>query len=411
MPGAELDSAFNMQQVWQRIKGGLAFGWQYLGTLAAGSMLVGALGMGVYHSWMGDTEPPMLFYAGVFNSSAAEPPRGIISLGEGHTPPPLPHVQLHCTAGGQVQRMLHVDATGKKACLPGSSVAEQRLMYNAEGRLYRKENYGVDGQPVADASGVSVRQFEYDSAGRVVCTRLLDAAGHPISPRMPGYAVRTVRYDTQGRPLLVQHFDAEGHLMPDAEGEESVEYLYDDARRLVTRTNRVRGNVADNAHGVAVARMEAAADGHSVLYAWKNAAGEPVVHPVVEAPAVQESQGLAPGILQQRLCGMDGSLYLEGRPMVEHLVRENAQGLPEWECYNAADGLPACNDARGFAERVCQYASDGSLSRELRWDARGNPMPEYERRFIHGTSGARYRLSLHTDGSTAVLPQDAEAPF
>ena len=202
--------------------------WSWLGSAAAVALMLGVLAMGVHHvsTPNADDVPHLRCFAGVRNAAGAEPPQGITPLGTALTDAlPLPHVRVEYDTEGRVCRVLHLDAAGRVSRFPGSCVAEQRVEYDAAGRLVCKRNFNRDGQAVADASGVARREFEYDAEGRLVRTAFFNASGREVVPRMPGYAEQKIEYDTQGRPLSVRHFDAKGHPLANAEGEETVEYL------------------------------------------------------------------------------------------------------------------------------------------------------------------------------------------
>jgi hypothetical protein len=109
------------------------------------------------------------------------------------------------------------------------------------------------------------------------------------------------------------------------------------------------------------------------------------------------------GVVRRLFLDCQGEPCAGNRVCAEHLVRLNRAGLPEWECYGGADGMPVNNPARGYAERVCDYSEDGALEREYFWDAAGNPASLCERRHA-ATPAGHYSLSLHADGSTSVQP-------
>ena len=381
--------------------------WAWLGSAAAVSLMLGVMAMGVHHVMepASDERARLRCYAGVRNAAGAEPPQGITPLGAGLADAlPLPHVRMEYDADGRVSRVLHLDAAGRLSRFPGSRVAEQRVEYDAAGRLVRKCNFNREGQPVADASGVAVREFAYDGKGRLVRTSFFNASGHGIVPRMPGYAEQRLSYDAQGRPLLIRNLDAKGHPICNAEGEETLEYVYDDARGICERRNSVEGQPADNGAGYAVERTERTQDGRLTRRVWVNAAGEPVLNPTVGAAALVEEQTASPGVQRVRLCGQDGCLRHQERPAAEHLQRCDAAGKPEWECFNAADGLPTENPAYGYAERVCEYSPAGHLLREYFWDAAGRPTLCYRKDYTL-TADGEYVLSLYTDGSTELQPR------
>lgn len=382
------------------LRGAFETTWNYLGSLAAVCILASVLGLGIYHAVVADAAPLYYCYAGVHNPPGAMTPEGVLPMGPGATPA-VPHVRMEYDALGRLQRMKGVDAEGRLCRLPGSQVAEQRMHYDAAGRLMRRENLGPTGTPAEDAQGVAQREFERDAAGRVVRTRFRNAAGALISPRYPGYAECRVSYDEEARPLRVEYLDAAGNPVRNAAGEEVVVYAYG-ADGSAVRSNYVDGRLADNFAGVAREEFSPCAQG--TCRSWKNAAGEPVIHPALGAAAMRHETSAPGGVERRSFLGVDGAPCDSQRACAEHLVRSNSSGLPEWECFGGADGLPVNHPALGYAERVCQYAADGSLEREYFWDAAGLPAPTCERRHVDTHAGA-YTLSLHSDGSTTVQPE------
>lgn len=375
--------------------------WHYLGSLAAVCLFAAVLGLGIFHAVVQDAPLRFLCYAGVYNPAGAEPPRGISAMGV-NAEPGVPHVRLEYSADGVLQRMRSVDEAGRLAALPGSQVAEQRLYYNKQARLVRKENRGVSGALAADAQGVAVREFGYDASGQLNHMLFRDATGKLTVPRYPGFAECRISHDTHGRPLLIEYLGSEGEPLVNAEGEQRVVYEYDDAARSSTRSNYIAGQLAENRQGVARECEHMQPGG--TCRRWQNAAGEPVSNAAVGAAELRLESGAAPGVVRRLFLNCQGEPCAGNRACAEHLVRLNRAGLPEWECYGGADGMPVNNPARGYAERVCDYSDSGVLEREYFWDAAGNPAPVCERRHT-STPAGRYSLSLHADGASAVQPE------
>lgn len=386
----------------RRLRLAFEYAWGYMGTLAALGLLLGVLGMGIFHSYTRESPvKEVRCFTGLFNTSAPEAPRGIGLLPYQGDAMPGPHIRFEYGEGGRMERLVHVNAQGKVAPMPGSRVAEQKVEYDAAGRVKVRRNYDALRLPVADASGVSIREFEYDAAGRLVRSTLRDGQGRKITPRMPGYAEMRLSWDDKGRPLSIRYLDGDGRPIANSRGESHVQYSYDDDRHEVIRTNTIDGKLADNALGYATECRQSTADGSATHTSWKNAEGEPVQHPSLGAVALLSEQTRTDHLKRERLCAENGVMRDSARVCAEHLVRTDGQGLVEWECYNAADGLPCQNEALGYAERVCEYASDGTLQREYFWDAGGNPASCYEKRYTM-SSGACHVLSLHADGSTEL---------
>lgn len=375
-------------------------GWHYLGSLAAVSLFAAVLGLGIYHAVVQDAAGRVACYAGMVNPAGAEPPRGTLLLGKCLSPG-VAHTRMEYSAEGRLQRMRHLDAENRLCPWPGSKVAEQRLYYNKDSRLIRKENRDETGRSTPDAHGVASREFEYDAAGRLVRTRFLDAAGRLTRPRFPGYAECRMSYDEQGRPRQVLYLDAMGQPVVNAAGEEKVEYEYG-AGGSVCRRNFVGGSLADNREGVAQECFQTEPGG--TRRSWQNAKGEPVVQPDLGAASLVHESSPATGVSRRRYLDVRQQPCTSTRACAEHLMRTDRAGRLAWEFYGGADGLAVNHPVLGYAERVCEYADDGRLEREYFWDASGHAAPVYESRYTETPEGT-YALHLHADGSTEVLPR------
>ena len=370
--------------------------WRYTGSLAAVCLFAAALGLGIFHAVVQDAGAVSCrCYAGVLNPAGAEPPQGLVSLGAGDVSG-VPHVRMEYSRDGRLTRMRHLDEDGKLTPLPGSSVAEQQVCYDKQSRLRRKVNKGAAGEPAEDALGIAGREYDYDAAGRLVRTRFRNARGVLTAPRFPGYAECCLTYDKDGRLVRQEYLDADGNPVINADGEQRVVFIYGE-NGSVTRENHVNGRLADNLSGVARETRELTATG--TRHSWQAADGSPAVHPEHGAEAVQQDTLLAYGLARSRYSNAAGEPCAEQRACAEHLQRRNRRGQVEWECFCGADGLPVNQLSRGYAERVCEYAPDGSAAREFFWNADGNPAALHERRFA-----GDFALTLHADGSTAVQP-------
>lgn len=375
--------------------------WHYMGSMAAVCMFAAVLGLGIYHAVVQDAAPRYFCYAGLYNPAGAEPPAGLVPMGA-EAEPGIPHVRLEYDAAGRLARVKSVNAQGRVCSLPGSKVAEQRLYYDNQGYLMRRENRDVRGALAEDAQGVAVREFEHDAAGR--STRILyrDAGRNLTVPRFPGYAESRMYYDAAGRPLSVEYLDAEGKPIVNAAGEQRVVYEYADDGNLVIRRNMVNGVLADNRNGVAKECYREFPNGTSRQ--WLNAEGAPAEQPFTGAAALHCDLHPDMGMQRRRYVGADGKPCAVARICTEHLLRCNQHGWPEWECFSGSDGLPVDNARLGYAERVCEYGEDGGLEREFRWDAAGNPAKVAERRYVRLPQG-EYALSVYSDGSTSLQPE------
>ena len=380
----------------------LEYSWGYMGTLAAMGLLIGVLGMGIYHSMTKDAEyQAMRCYSGLLNTADATPPDGIDELPQA-VPPAVPHLRFEYGEGGRLTRLVHINAEGRPSAMPGSQVAEQHIDYDDAGRITRKSNYNALGAPVADASGVHARAFTYDEQGRLTRTEFLDRAGHSIVPRMPGFAVEKIQYDAKGRPSVIEYLDGKGRPITNSRGERRIVYDYDDEHHSSMRTNYIGGAPTENAQGIAQERHTLTQDGLTEMTSWHDASGRRVHHPSTGACARLTETSRDGTLHRERLCGEDGAPCHDKTACAERVVRTTPQGLVEWECFNDADGLPCMNDALGYAERVCEYGPDGALTKEYFWDAHGNPCTRYEKRHTNSPTEGHHVLTLLSDGSTEL---------
>ena len=391
----------------QQLRALIEYGWGYMGTLAAMGLLIGVLGMGMYHAVTRDAEfQAVRCFGGIFNSADASPPTGLDEL-PAPQPHAVPHLRFEYGKGGRLERLVHISAEGRPSAMPGSHVAEQRIEYDAQGHITRKSNYSATGAPATDASGVHARAFSYDDEGRLTRTAFLDRSGQLIVPRMPGYAVEKVSYDAKGRPERIEYEDGKGNPITNACGERSIIYNYDDEQGCVSRTNYISGVPTDNARGIACERSYTTHDGHTHWTSWYNSAGEHVHHPDSGAASILTETSRDGTLQRERICEDNGLPCRSKRAWAERVVRTTPQGLVEWECFNDADGLPCLHDALGYAERVCEYGADGALMKEYFWDASGNPCSRFEKRYTHSAEG-HHVLSLLTDGSTELRHIDPD---
>lgn len=385
--------------------------WVYLGSLAAMALLVGTLGMALYRmvEWRrigGDAE----FYYGVVNPSGAELPTGVAAVPEEVQRAGVRScIRFEYGDDGRLQRFVHLNAQGEVCPIPGSSVAAQLMRYDEHGRLLSKQNVDERGQPVADASGVSTRLFVYDEGGNLVRKETLSADGALIAPRVPGYAVEVVSYDSRRRPVVREYQDAYGKPVINSWGESRVVYHYDDDAGVYTRLNYVGDQLAENHLGYASERRESTPDARSSTVSWLDAQGKPVVNQGNGAAFLCTYGEPSTGYCREHF-GMEGPFVPEMvRGCAERLSRYDQQGRLEWECFNAADGLPCLHPCLGYAERICRYGADGGLQVEYFWDAGGHPARCYEKRYSQAACGeAPCVLSLFCDGSTSVQPLSDE---
>ena len=374
--------------------------WNFAGSMAAVCLFAAVLGLGIYHAMVSDADFRHVCYLGLRNPAGAFPPVGVVEL-HGASSPGVPHVRLEYGPGNRVLRVKSLNAEGRPCNLPGSQVAEQRLRYDARGHLVQKENFGALGAHAEDALGVSIRDFERDAAGRVVRITFRNAAGELTVPRFPGYAECRVQYDVLGRPLRVEYLDSAGLPVRNTEGESVVEYHYADDGSVV-RSNYVDGVLADNYAGIA--RESSCMSESGICVKWTDAAGNAVLNPFTGAAVLLCETAREDKVKRRRFLEPDGTPRRCCKACAEHLVQLGKAGLPVWEFFGSADGLPVSHPVYGYAERLCVYSESGDLEREYFWDAQGRPARVGERRYVDSPAG-RYTLTLHTDGSSCVQPE------
>ncbi len=401
-----------MRARWERVKRALlrflGYLWRYSGTLAFLSLLLGVLGMGVYHQFVARpgiafrNERLLRYYTGMLNTAGPEDPVG---LGEimADSAPSTPCICFEYARDGSVLSVRSLDAAGNPTLLPGSRVATQLITRDTAGRIVRKQNTDASGQPAPDAHGVAAREFEYDDAGRLIRAVTQNAQGEAVVPPMPGYAVKTILYDARNRPTRIEYADGVGTPITNAQGESVVLYRYDDAHGVSQRTNTVQGRVADNKNGIATEHQYADANGSFSHTEWKSARGESVLHPEQGAALVIAEHAADSKIVSTRRFDTHGKPLQSTPAWAEHQVQRDGAGRVAWERYTRADGTPCEEPALGYAERVCMYDAAGAPHRELFRDATGAPSACYEKRYIN-CGDSRYVLSLHADGATEIKP-------
>ncbi|MBE6417523.1 MAG: hypothetical protein E7033_03535 [Akkermansiaceae bacterium] len=396
------------ESVMRALRHFLGYLWRYSGTLAFLSLLLGVLGMGVYHQFVARpgiafrNERLLRYYTGLLNTAGPEDPVG---LGEivADTAPSTPCICFEYARDGSVVAVRSLDAAGNPALLPGSRVASQLITRDAAGRIVRKQNTDAAGQPAPDAHGVAAREFQYDAAGRLIRAVTQNAQGEAVVPPMPGYAVKTLSYDAQNRPTRIQYADGAGTPVINARGESVVLYRYDDAQGASQRINTVQGRVADNKNGIATEHHYADESGSFTHTEWKSAHGEPVLHPEQCAASVIAEHTADGKSVSTRRFDTQGKPLQSTPTWAEHQVQRDEAGRVAWERYTTANGKPCVEPALGYAERVCMYDAAGAPHRELFRDAAGAPSACYEKRYIN-SGGSRYVLCLHADGATELKP-------
>lgn len=395
---------FNMIRKIGRI---LEDAWVYLGSLAAMALLVGVLGMGIYHmmTWREDSGHIECF-RGAVNTPDASLPVGLSPLPDsvadsGETA----HIRFEYADDGRLRRLAYVDASGEVTPMPGSRVAEQRIRYDDKGRVSCKANYDGAGEPAADAAGVASRHFFYDERGNCVRTELRDADGALVCARLPGYAVATTRYDERNRPLVTAYLNEKEQPTVNALGESRVEYAYDETAHEMQRRNYVGEALAVNRLGYAIEK-HTMSDGNRLLRVeWLDAQQQPVYNASAGAAVVCTKRSPGGADTLELYGGCDGALRGCEPVCAARLVHCDLKGRPEWERYQNAEGRPQMNEALGYAERHCRYREDGALASETFLDAGGHPASCAERHYpLHRADEAPMVLTLHRDGRTALRP-------
>lgn len=369
--------------------------WVYLGSLAAMSLLVGVLGMGIYHmmTWRED-RGHVEYFLGAVNTPDESLPVGLAPLPESVADGgEMSHIRFEYADDGKLKRLVHVDGSGEVCAMPGSHVAEQRIRYDENGRVACKANYDASGNAVTDAAGIASRHFFYDDRGNCVRTELRDAEGALASAPLPGYAVVTTRYDERNRPLLTEYWDADLQATINAVGESRVVYFYDDAAHEIQRRNYVGESLASNRLGYAVEKHTLSDGGRILTVEWLDEALQPTLNSWAGTSAVCSQQAT------------NGTEPRGNSGCASHLIHRDSKGRPEWESYRNEEGAPQMNAALGYAERHCRYRADGAIESEAFVDADGLPAACAERRYPELRSGEMpLVLSLHRDGRTELRP-------
>lgn len=385
---------------------GVELVWGYTGTLAVVAVLGGTLGRGVVQMFNLHERPANLVCCtGLHNPAGPEPPQSLGVLGVG-VKPAVAHVQLLQNAEGKTIEARHVNAEGELQAMPGSQVARQTVEYDDAGRVTRRVNRDAAGKLAEDAAGVAIREFDYDAAGRLVGTAYKGDDGRATAARPLGVAEQRCSYDAQGRPLVVQNLGANGVPVVDSSGEETLRFEYPDGIGVELRHNFVRGQATANYAGYAHQRIVRDESGKEQRREWFDAAGNPVENARVGAAAVVQQHYPQSRTRQSLLLAADGQNRRNNEGWSEHIVRSDAQGRPEWECFAGADGLPRDNGAAGYAEKVCTYGASGEKEFEYCWAADGTPAYMARKRYVHNSDGQPYCLILHADGGSTVAAVD-----
>lgn len=381
--------------------------WVYLGSLAAMSLLVGVLGMGIYHmmTWRED-RGHVEYFLGAVNTPDESLPVGLTRLPERVADDgELSHIRFEYADDGKLKRLVHVDGSGEVCAMPGSHVAEQRIRYDENGRVACKANYDASGEAAPDAAGIASRHFFYDDRGNCVRTELRDAQGALVCAPLPGYAVVTTRYDERNRPLLTEYWNADLQATVNAVGESRVVYLYDDAAHEMQRRNYVGESLASNRLGYAVEKHTLSDGGRTLSVEWLDAAFQPALNSWAGATAVCSQQAVNGAVTTEFYYSGDDAVQRFKPGCASHLIHRDSEGRPEWESYRNEEGAPQMNAALGYAERHCRYRADGGLASEAFIDADGLPAACAERRYPELRSGEMpHVLSLHRDGRTELRP-------
>lgn len=156
--------------------------WAYSGTLAALSLMTAVLGMSLYYLIVGEPKDNVADlhyfrnYVGVYNAAGPHPPRGL-GMSVAQTNTELPMIQFEYNSQGNPVRVVCMGSDGKIQTMPGSSVAEQKLSYDASGRLMSKRNYDAVGRPAPDAHGIVATDYHYNDSGLFTHADSKDSGG------------------------------------------------------------------------------------------------------------------------------------------------------------------------------------------------------------------------------------------
>ena len=382
--------------------------WGYTGTLAVVAVLGGTLGRGLLQAFQLEKQPAdMVCCMGMTNPAAPLPPQPVGVLGKG-IKPAVAHVQMLKNAQGRTVEARYVDGDGKLHALPGSKVSRQTVEYDKSGRVVRRVNLDAFGRPAEDAAGVAVREFAYNGAGQLVRRSYRGGDGLPATAHPTAIAEQRITYDAQGRPLVVRNLGDNGLSKPDSRGEETLRYEYDDAAGVTVRRNYIHDLPANNERGVAVQRICRDEKGNEVSREWFDAADRPVAASSDGVASVVREYHPSSRISRHLRKDTAGNPVQSSTGWSEYLVRHTERGLPEWECYAGADGLPRDNPAVGYAEKVSLYSPEGNKSYEYFWRADGSHADCCEKRYARSPDGQAYCLRLNADGSSSVVPAEEQ---
>lgn len=129
------------------------------------------------------------------------------------------YVVITYNASGEESEVRFRDREGKP--MPGQDrIFGYRSSYNSQGRLVRRTSFGIDGQPTADANGITTTTFQYDDQDNLVRTIYLDAEDRKTLHNTRGLAETVMDYDEWGNIKGVAYFDAYGK--PAQEGKTTV---------------------------------------------------------------------------------------------------------------------------------------------------------------------------------------------
>ncbi len=338
-------------------------------------------------------------FEGFFNHADNKLPEGLgksIALSDHEQ---KPQVRFEYDGEGRLTRVYHLNAQGELSAIPGSSVAEQTLGYDREGRLTSKKNTDAYGQPVHDASGVHERRFVYDARGNLTETSYWDKNLARTMPYTPGFAIERVVYDEQNRPIEKRYLDANEQPVENSLGWSHQKISYEDDGYTIKNFHNEK--LSNNAHGYAIERHHISNNGLMERLEWYDAQGNPVINDE-EACASMQIEHSADGKHKRvlYLC-TKGQQLTSQRALAERLIKYNEKGQPRWESYIAHDGLPLNHHEHGYAECAREYDQNNRLSKQHFRDASGALAHCYEQRYSYAEDSNRI-LSLYRDGSTAT---------
>ena len=155
--------------------------------------------------------------------------------------------------------------------------AEVRWDYNGLHQIIRESFYGADGEPVIMASGYSIDEREYDTAGNVIVNRYYDEQGAPIL--VSGYSELRRVFDDRRQIHQEEYFDQEGQPVLRSEGYASWKREYTEEGIGIVKSQSyygVSGEPVIMSEGYHSFRREFDTSGNMISESYFDTEGKPI---------------------------------------------------------------------------------------------------------------------------------------